>query len=198
MRVIVITPPEYIERAADIIVQLLEHGVWAVHLRKPGSDTAALEHLIQDIPSQWRSRLVLHDHFELAMPYKLKGVHLNHRNPTPPSDFHGSVSRSMHSLEELKDMSHLDYAFLSPIFDSISKQGYHSAFSHEQIVNAYEQGLINDRVFALGGVSIDRLEEVASLGFGGAAMLGDVWKHATHPDFNDYLNELRDLCTRLQ
>lgn len=198
MRIIVITPPEYIEKEANIIVQLLEHGVWAVHLRKPGTDAASLESLIQKIPQRWRSQLVLHDHFKLVKPYALKGVHLNRRNPIPPDDFNGSVSQSFHSIEELKDMAHLDYAFLSPIFDSISKQGYHAAFSHEQLYDAHEQGLINERVYALGGVSIDRLKEVATIGFGGAAMLGDVWKHAAQPDFNDYLDELKALCTRLQ
>lgn len=198
MRIIVITPPEYIEKEANIIVQLLEHGVWAVHLRKPGTDAASLESLIQKIPQRLRSQLVLHDHFKLVKPYALKGVHLNRRNPIPPDDFNGSVSQSFHSIEELKDMAHLDYAFLSPIFDSISKQGYHAAFSHEQLYDAHEQGLINERVYALGGVSIDRLKEVATIGFGGAAMLGDVWKHAAQPDFNDYLDELKALCTRLQ
>lgn len=198
MKVIVITPPEYIEKEANIIVQLLEHGVWAIHLRKPGTDASSLERLIQEIPQRLRSQLVLHDHFKLVKPYALKGVHLNRRNPIPPADFKGSVSQSFHSIEELKDMAHLDYAFLSPIFDSISKQGYHAAFSHEQLYDAHEQGLINERVYALGGVSIDRLKEVATIGFGGAAMLGDVWKHAAQPDFNDYLDKLRDLCTRLQ
>lgn len=198
MRIIVITPPEYIPKEANIIVQLLEHGVWAVHLRKPGTDAASLERLIQDIPLRWKSRLVLHDHFELAKPYALKGVHLNRRNPIPPADFNGSISRSLHSIDELKDLDHLNYAFLSPIFDSISKEGYHSAFSHEQIHEAHELGLINERVFALGGVSIDRLPDIATMGFGGAAMLGDVWKHAAQSDFNDYLDELRALCTHLQ
>jgi thiamine-phosphate pyrophosphorylase len=198
MKVIVITPPEYIEKEANIIVQLLEHGVWAIHLRKPGTDASSLERLIQEIPQRLRSQLVLHDHFKLVKPYALKGVHLNRRNPIPPDDFNGSISQSFHSIEELKDMAHLDYAFLSPIFDSISKQGYHAAFSHEQLYDAHEQGLINERVYALGGVSIDRLKEVATIGFGGAAMLGDVWKHAAQPDFNDYLDKLRDLCTRLQ
>ena len=198
MRIIVITPPEYIKKEANIIVQLLEHGVWAIHLRKPGTDASSLERLIQEIPQRWRSQLVLHDHFEFAKPYALKGVHLNRRNPILPADFKGSVSRSLHSIDELKDLDHLNYAFLSPIFDSISKEGYHAAFSYEQLHEAHKQGLINERVFALGGVSIDRLKEVATIGFGGAAMLGDVWKHAEQPCFNDYLDELKALCTRLQ
>lgn len=69
-----------------------------------------------------------------------------------------------------------DYVFLSPIFDSISKQGYKAAFTPEQIEAA--QGIIDQQVVALGGMSLERVPLVRGMGFGGAAFLGDVWQHA--------------------
>ena len=43
------------------------------------------------------------------------------------------MSRSCHSIDELRKCIGLAYATLSPIFDSISKQGYHSAFTGETL-----------------------------------------------------------------
>jgi thiamine-phosphate pyrophosphorylase len=65
---------------------------------------------------------------------------------------------------------------LSPIFDSISKPGYNSAFTAEQIAEARRQGLIDERVMALGGVTFDKIDDVLKMGFGGAMILGDAWK----------------------
>lgn len=65
-----------------------------------------------------------------------------------------------------------DYLFLSPIFDSISKAGYRSAFSHEQLQRAADEGVIDRKVIALGGVTPERIPYLHSLGFGGVAMLG--------------------------
>ena len=174
--IIVITLPYFIEREAERIVQRLAN-VDLIHLRKPESTSDEMERLICDIPAEYYSRLVLHDHHHLAVKYGLYGVHLNSRNPLPPKDWKGSISRSCHSLEEIKEWKdRYNYLSLSPIYDSISKQGYLSAFSREQIEKAVAEGIIDNKVLALGGVTFDKVEEVERLGFGGAMILGDAWK----------------------
>ena len=70
----------------------------------------------------------------------------------------------------------LDYMSLSPIFDSISKSGYRAAFTRDELIEAHRQGIINERVLALGGVTFDRIDEVLEMGFGGAMILGDAWR----------------------
>ncbi len=65
---------------------------------------------------------------------------------------------------------------LSPIFDSISKQGYRAAFTSAQLEEARRRGIIDKRVMALGGVTFDRVKEVLEMGFGGAMILGDAWR----------------------
>ena len=148
-----------------------------IHLRKPESTSDEMERLICDIPAEYHSRLVLHDHHHLAVKYGLYGIHLNSRNPIPPQGWKGSISRSCHSLEEIKEWKdRCNYLSLSPIYDSISKQGYLSAFSREQIEKSVADGIIDNKVLALGGVTFDKVEEVLSLGFGGAMILGDAWR----------------------
>lgn len=86
--------------------------------------------------------------------------------------FHGEGN----VVEEQTHQPGLAYLSLSPIFDSISKQGYHAAFTHEQLAEARRAGIIDHRVLALGGVTFARLPEVEAMGFGGAMILGDAWR----------------------
>lgn len=179
---IVITLPYFFDGEAEQIVQLLHSSVDLIHIRKPESKAEEVEKLIMSIPSEYYPRLVLHDHHDLAMKYHLHGVHLNGRNPQPPQGWEGSVSKSCHSLEEVKEWKEkCDYVSLSPIFDSISKQGYHAAFSPTEIEEASRQGIIDKKVLALGGVTFNKIDDVLRMGFGGGMILGDAWKNASHP-----------------
>lgn len=175
---IVITLPEFFAGEPERIVELLSEGrAGLVHIRKPGSSIVDMERLLTAIPSEWYRRLVLHDHHRLAVAYGLYGVHLNSRNPLPPEGWTGSVSRSCHTLEEVvqwKDCC--AYVSLSPIFDSVSKPGYHAAFSAETLAAAAKAGIIDSKVYALGGVTFNMLANVEAMGFGGAMILGDAWR----------------------
>ena len=175
---IVITLPTFADGEAERIAAMLRSGaVDLVHIRKPGASAAEVERLVLSIPPDCRSRLVLHDHFQLAVAYHLHGVHLNSRNPQPPKGWQGSVSRSCHSLDEVtRWKERCRYVSLSPIFDSISKQDYHAAFSSKEIEQARQQGIIDRKVMALGGVTFGSVDEVLRMGFGGAMILGDAWK----------------------
>ena len=85
----------------------------------------------------------------------------------------------------MADKKMCDYVFLSPIFDSISKEGYTSAFTSESIREAAEKGIIDKRVIALGGVDENNLLQVKDFGFGGAAILGGLWnKFDPASDYN--------------
>lgn len=191
MKIIAITTPNFIECEASVIPHLLQLGVDLVHIRKPSATSEQLALLLNSLPTWCYDQLVVHDCLELANKYNLKGVHLNRRNHTVPDNFKGSVSMSCHSLEEVeikKDMA--DYVFLSPIFNSISKNGYNSAFSKEELHNAMKQGTIDKKVIALGGVSLANIETVKDLGFGGAALLGDIWYRTESPNFDEYIKSL--------
>lgn len=177
--IIVITRPDFFVGEAERITTLLTSGkADLIHIRKPQSNQYEVEHLLCELPAVLYPRLVLHDHHLLAQRYGLGGVHLNSRNPEPPTGWHGAVSISCHTFEELAEARKQSYAYmsLSPIFDSISKQGYRSAFTKAQLEDARIQGIIDHRVMALGGVTFDRINEITAMGFGGAMILGDAWK----------------------
>ena len=177
--IIVISRPDFFEGEAEKIAQLLQSGrADLVHIRKPRASQSEVEQLLVAIPSALYSRLVLHDHHPLAIKYGLRGVHLNSRNPEPPAGWSGAVSISCHTLKELAECRKKPFAYmsLSPIYDSISKRGYRSAFTPDVIAAAHRVGLIDQRVMALGGITFDRIDQVTKMGFGGAMILGDAWR----------------------
>lgn len=183
MQWIVITSPSFFDGEADFITRLFAYGVDTVHLRKPGASAAECARLLDHISAAARSRIVIHDYFELAAPYGLLGIHINARHNEIPEGYTGHISRSCHSFDEVKRYRpECDYVFLSPIFDSVSKQGYRSAFTPEDLSKAAEDGIIDSKVIALGGITPDRVACLRSLGFGGAAMLGCVNNLAALPE----------------
>lgn len=192
MEWIVITSPGFLQGEADFIDRLFGHGLDRLHLRKPGADIGECRRLLDGISREWLPRIVVHDNFGLCREYGLGGVHLNGRNPMAPPNHEGSVSRSCHSLEEIsRYKGECDYLTLSPIFNSISKQGYMAAFGPGQLAAARDSGLIDRRVIALGGVTLENIPRVKELGFGGVAILGDVWQRMADDSVDEYLASLR-------
>lgn len=170
MKKIVISYPDFFTGEADNLIRVLRRGdIWRVHIRKPGHSADDVRQLIEALPRSWRYKISIHDHPDLAKDYGLGGVHLNGRSVTVPHEWRGLVSRSLHTLDEIGKTEY-DYAFLSPVFPSISKPGYSPTLSPDEIKAA-----VNDKIFALGGVTEKRLDEVEKMGFGGAVFLGSVW-----------------------
>ena len=76
----------------------------------------------------------------MAKEFQIGGVHLNKRNnyAIPPfGPMRVRISVSCHSIEEVKEWKpKCDYVFLSPIYNSISKEGYEAKFSKEELRKA--------------------------------------------------------------
>ncbi len=185
MELVVITSETILPREAEVLDRLL--GLWPgkLHLRKPGAPAEALRELLSGIEPQYRRRIILHDHFGLVREFGLAGVHLNGRNPELPEFHVRHVSRSCHTLGEIAEAAGkladetawgYDYVFLSPVFDSISKSGYRQAFTEAELAEAHDRGIINRWVYALGGVDENSMRDAARMGFGGAAVMGALWK----------------------
>ncbi len=176
MKLILITPPKFFIEEDKILTTLFEEGLDILHLRKPDTPPMYSERLLSLIPEQYHKRIVTHDHFYLKEEFNLMGVHLNNRNPNIPLNYKGHVSCSCHSLEEVKQKkAHFNYVFMSPIFDSISKKEYLSNFSADELKKASKEGLIDKKVIALGGINGQNIQTIKKYGFGGAALLGDIW-----------------------
>ena len=176
MKIIAITTPKIISDDGYIIRGLLDNGVDIVHLRKPESTIDECRRLLSNLGEEYRARIVVHDYPELYYEFSLRGVHINKNIGTLPDGYDGLRTRSCHSFEEVvRYKDEYDYLFLSPIFDSISKAGYHSAFDECSLRQASIGGVIDGRVIALGGVTFDKIDYLRNLNFGGVAMSGAIY-----------------------
>ena len=172
---IAITQPYAIDGEVSIIRHLLANGFDIVHLRKPDVDIDYCRDLLNQLTAQERARIVAHDFYALYDEYALRGVHINRNIVAYPPNYKGTHTRSCHSFEEVvRYKEECDYLFLSPIFDSISKLDYHSKFSHDELLIASNNGVIDSKVIALGGVTLDKIDYLESLYFGGVAMMGAI------------------------
>ena len=195
MKLIVISKENFFPEETSWINAMMSEYPFILHLRKPFASLAELETLVQQIHPVYYDRIVLHDHYALAEKYRLKGIHWNARNQEFKLEGaywqKASISRSCHSISEVemyKDQ--YQYVTLSPIFDSISKQGYKAAFSESELKSAIEKGIINQQVIALGGIDTSNIHQLATMGFGGAAVLGVIWNHTELTSIRKELNLL--------
>lgn len=181
MKKIAITMSEFYPGEAEAIVRALsddaDYGGFArVHIRKPGADPEQIAGLISQIPTRLRSRITIHDGFSAP---GAGGVHLNSRNPQAPQGWSGLISRSLHTLAELEGVGQeVDYAFISPIYESLSKPGYTPAFTLARVAEAICRLRKHNRhteIYGLGGVTDSNICKLASYGLDGGAMLTAAW-----------------------
>ena len=197
MKLILLTPPDFFVEEDKILTALFEEGLDLLHLRKPDTEPVYSERLLTLVPERHHNQIVVHDHFYLKEEFNLRGIHLNSRNPELMPGYKGHVSKSIHYIDDLKaEKKNFNYVFLSPIFDSISKSNYTSAFEMETLEQASLQGIIDKNVMALGGITAENMALVKDLGFGGAVVLGDLWNrfniHSTL-DYKELINHFRKL-----
>lgn len=197
MKLIILTPPDFFVEEDKILSALFEEGLDLLHLRKPGTEPVYSERLLTLLPESHLNQIVVHDHFYLKEEFSLRGIHLNSRNPAPPLGYKGHLSKSFHNMDDLKvEKKNFNYVFLSPIFDSISKSDYTSAFEINALKEAAAKGIIDKKVMALGGITTENIALVKDLGFGGVVILGDLWNrfniHSTL-DYKELINHFRKL-----
>ena len=176
MRIIAITTPKVDDNDICLIQHLLEAGVDIIHLRKPESNIYECRKLLSGLTKEQRQKIIVHDFLELYNEFSLKGIHINKRIQSLPDNYNGYKTRSCHSFEEIQQYKNeYDYLFLSPIFDSISKEGYKSGFTEQELQEASACGIIDEKVTALGGITFDSIPYLKKLNFGGVAMIGGIY-----------------------
>ncbi len=200
MKLIIISHDVYLRGEEQALNRLFAEGMSRLHLRKPAFSEAETRAFLDKIEPQYRCRIVLHDYYALAREMQLAGVHFNQRNRHLFADYQDiAVSLSAHTVEDLQNVPLcIHYTFLSPIFDSISKEGYKQAFTPEVLQQLRHDGLLHKGTIALGGITPERIPQVADMGFGGVALLGSFWKEWIKTGdiyaLLDTYRQLRQIC----
>lgn len=201
-KLVVVSHPEIISKETEAINTLFSLGLKYFHLRKPGLNKEKLEQFIKEIPPEYHRRVILHEQYDLVKKYNLKGIHISEKNKnsgfeTEYKRYHQSIS--VHALNELFHLNNnYSYAFLSPVFNSISKQNYKSGFKINTLKKTFQQNKIQQNVIALGGVTPENIPKLKDLNFQGYAVLGYFWKtFSERADLSDLEEKFKKLKNRI-
>ena len=197
MKLIVMTKPTFFVEVDKILADLFEEGLENLHLYKPGASPMYSERLLTLLGEDYCKKITVHGHFYLKEEFRLRGIHIDDAHTEPPTGYKGNISRTCHAISELKETKkHCSYVFLHCIYDSQTNADEKSTFSYEELKEASRQGLIDKKVFALGGMNLDNVKDAKELGFGGVVICGDLWNRFNihnEIDYKELLNRFERL-----
>ncbi|WP_338841358.1 thiamine phosphate synthase [Flavobacterium ginsenosidimutans] len=173
---IVITNPFFVENEIQILHSLLEEGLFLLHIRKPDFSELEMAQFIHQIKLEFHDNLVLHNHHHLAKDFGINRFHFSEKERINYNQSYKSCkSTSTHSIEDFNSLQNFDYAFLSPVFKSISKENYYPEKDlFEEIKSRKNQ---QTKMVALGGIDSENIQQVLEKGFDDVALLGAIWKN---------------------
>ena len=187
MKLIIMTKSTFFVEEDKILTTLFEAGMSALHLNKRDTEPIYSERLLTLLPDEYYNRIIVHNHFYLKEEFRLKGIHLDNCQTEPPAGYKGNISRTCAAISELKDAKKSsNYVFLRSIFDSQSNREHKATLTMDELEQAADNGLIDKRVYALGGMNLDNIRMAKELGFGGVVICGDLWNRFDIHNETDY------------
>ena len=187
MKLAIMTKSTFFVEEDKILSSLFDEGLDDLHLFKPGSSPMYSERLLTLLPEDYYRKITVHDHFYLKQEYDLAGIHLDNPTDNLPDGYKGKFSRTCTDLSQLKEMKKKSqYVFLKNIFDCIEFKEEKSSVSLQQLELAAGNGLIDKKVYALGGMSLENIKIAKALGFGGVVICGDLWNRFDIHNEKDY------------
>jgi len=175
---ILITNPFFVEDEIDILHSLLDEGLSLLHIRKPNFSELEMAQFIHQIKLEFRTNLVLHNHYHLAEDFGINRFHFSEKeriNHNQSSKNYKSKSTSTHSIEDFNSLENFDYAFLSPVFKSISKYNYYPEKDLFKEIKSRTNH--KTKMVALGGIDSQNIQKALEKGFDNVALLGSIWKN---------------------
>jgi thiamine-phosphate pyrophosphorylase len=199
MELILISYPDFFKGETDVVSSLLNRYDFTFHLRKPLAKTDDLIDYLNNIPKHLHYKIVLHNDIESFKKFNLKGMHFSTVNREKAGFLNNQIHKgtSCHSISEIKCLNtDFDYAFLSPIFPSISKKGY-SGNLDKQAIQDFLKEKRQSKVIALGGIDANKIAEIGEYKFDGLAVLGAVWEDNPSENLNEIISNFTEIYTQI-
>jgi thiamine-phosphate pyrophosphorylase len=165
--------------------RLIDQAKWAVtsnvdliQVRERDLETADLATLVSDLVRVSRgsgTRVVVNDRLDVALACGADGVHLRHDSvraetvrTIAPAGF--LVGRSVHGPAEAEGAGPVDYLIAGTVFPTPSKPAATPILGLDGLADVVQAVAVP--VLAIGGITRERLDEVAATGAAGAAGIG--------------------------
>lgn len=180
-KIVVITPETGHPHESHVLEILVKEYGCMIHIRKPSYDKESYTKYLQN-HNHLLDHFVLHEHHSLAKEFQVKGIHLKEKDRNHAKWMYEGinvVSTSIHTIEDTARLQHpFEYFFYSPLFESISKEGYGTNKTYEVLKETVFE--LKKRtsipIIGLGGIQENNIVLVQESGFDGAALLGAVWE----------------------
>jgi thiamine-phosphate pyrophosphorylase len=178
--IIVISPEQSIPDETAWVNRLLEAGLHYFHVRKPHLNDIELSKYVDAIDEHYRCKLVIHDSEIVAEEFGINRLHYSEKNRSEANKYlmentNKILSTSVHDIHTFNTLDQRwHYAFLSPVFQSISKPFYE--LGNEILGQIKSRANINVKLIGLGGITAQNYKQVLQTGADGVALLGCVWK----------------------
>jgi thiamine-phosphate pyrophosphorylase len=153
-------------------------GVDLIQIRERDLDAAALAALVREALAAargTRTRIVVNDRVDVAIACGADGVHLRADSMPPaivrrlaPPPF--LIGRSVHAVGDLAAAQGADYVIAGTVFPSASKPDEPPLLGADGLRAIASAAAAP--VLAIGGVTLDRMAEVAAAGASGVAAIG--------------------------
>ncbi|MBA0882540.1 thiamine phosphate synthase [Flavobacterium undicola] len=179
---IVISNPIAIANEINTIHALFERGLELLHVRKPEFSAEEMKTFVAAIGLEYRRKLVLHSEHQIAEDLGINRLHFSEKmreQINPETLYHYNekrihLSTSIHTIEAFNDLRiFFQYAFLSPVYNSISKENYKSKID---LLNAIQNRTNHQtKLVALGGIESANIQKTLAAGFDNVALLGTIW-----------------------
>lgn len=195
---IVFSSPRPMLNEYDPMKNLFQEGMEYYLLRKPDQDKQKVINFLNPIAMDRRKQVIVHGYPDVAVKYKVGGIHLSSKQGIQeiPEDWKGIVGKSCHSFEEVEAIDgKVDYVFLSPIHDSISKEGYESKFTESELID-FLKNERKTKVIALGGISPENAKSTLDMGFDGLAILGTIWNEVVFTKMINNFKAIQEACQK--
>ena len=175
MKLVIMTKPTFFVEEDKILTTPFEQGKDRLHLYKPKSSPMYSERLLSLLSEDNYKKITVHDHFYLEDEYGLGAIHIDNPEENLPEGYKGKFSRTCTEISQLKEFKRKsEYVFLKGSFDSQSEATSKAAYTVHELEAASEKGLIDRHVYALGGISLERIKIAKDLGFGGVVICEDL------------------------
>lgn len=177
--IFVITPEKIVQNETRIINGMFCEGLDLLHIRKPMLSREKMENFLLHIDERFYPQLVLHGYYDLGKDFSISRFHFREADRSNgidrPYRRKYIISTSVHDIETFNALEQCwEYAFISPVFPSISKKGYGEDSNILQEMNKRTNDHV--RLIALGGINEKNILNVFERGADGAALLGAVWE----------------------
>ena len=197
MKLAIMTKSTFFVEEDKILTTLFEAGLDSLHLYKPNSSPIYSERLLSLLPDNTYNKITVHGHFYLKDEYRLAGIHLDSPSEKVPENYKGNISITCRNMSDIKEAKkRAKYIFLGNVFQSLSNPSEQPGFDTATLEQASRNGLIDKKVYAMGGMAYDNIQRAKDLGFGGVVICGDLWnKFDIHNqmDYKELINHFERL-----